>query len=127
MGRELPPFSEPTTSRDAAESMVGAHEALKAQVHAHIRSCGPMGCTDEECQQALSMGGNTQRPRRVDLRDEGRVVKSGLRRKGSSGRSCTVWIAVEYQCPTCKGAKRVKRDLFSEVPCPDCTVPAGEV
>jgi hypothetical protein len=39
----------------------------KEQVYRHIVSMGDYGSTDEELQEVLDMGANTQRPRRREL------------------------------------------------------------
>jgi hypothetical protein len=67
-------------------------ETLRKQVLKYIASRGVYGATDEEVQRALRLPGNTQRPRRLELRDRGLIEQSADRRIGASGRSAAVWV-----------------------------------
>lgn len=107
----VPPYSEPTTSRDAALSMIPSAETLRMAVLAYIDEQGPAGATDEEIQLALSMEGNTERPRRRELVQAGVVADSGARRKTSTGRAAKVWV---------RGCQCARQN------CPDCVKPRGE-
>jgi hypothetical protein len=49
------------------------------------------GATDEELQQALSLQGNTLRPRRRELQLMGKVLATGVKRPTASGRQAIVW------------------------------------
>lgn len=55
------------------------------------------GATDEEIQDALGMGGNTERPRRGELAELKQIQESKISRKTKSGRPAAVWVSVEYQ------------------------------
>jgi len=79
------------TSVEAAHKIADA-AALRAQVLAYLRERID-GATDEEIQTALSLGGSTQRPRRVELVNRGQVRDSGRRRLTRSGRQAVVWVA----------------------------------
>ena len=84
------------TSRTAAaraEPMAGTG---RARVLDQIRSWGRIGMTDEEVQQHIPMGANTERPRRVDLVRGGYVVDSGRTRPTASGTQSVVWVAIEF-------------------------------
>lgn len=85
------------TSHAAAERIEPAADTLRAEVYSWIVRNGLYGSTDEETAEALSMAGNTQRPRRVELMDGGHVVDSGRRRKTRSGRNAVVWITVRVR------------------------------
>jgi hypothetical protein len=65
----------------------------KEQVYRHIVSMGDYGSTDEELQEVLDMGANTQRPRRRELVQEGKVQMSGKRRRTNLNRWSIVWVA----------------------------------
>jgi DNA-binding IclR family transcriptional regulator len=52
------------------------------------------GMTDEEIQRALKLNPSTERPRRIELVQAGKVRDSGRTRKTASGRAATVWAAV---------------------------------
>lgn len=78
------------TSREAAESIDA--NTLRERVHRYIREQGPFGATDDEVQYELDMNPSTQRPRRIELVQQGRVRDSGRKRKTRSGRNATVWV-----------------------------------
>ena len=85
---EAPAQRHSDTSRAAAEQVAPKVEALARRVLDALRG-GPL--TDEEGQRLLGMGGNTYRPRRVNLVTLGFVEDSGQTRKTSSARHATVW------------------------------------
>jgi len=90
----------PVTSHDAARAAQLSSETQRArllswlrgaqEINAHFRN----GATDEEMQVALGMNPSTQRPRRIELVEEGLVVDSHERRRTRSGRAAIVWHAV---------------------------------
>jgi hypothetical protein len=49
------------------------------------------GLTDEEGQESLQIEGNSYRPCRVTLMDQGMVYDTGLRRKTRANRPAVVW------------------------------------
>jgi hypothetical protein len=59
----------------------------------YITSRGTEGATDEEIQGALKLSPNTERPRRIELVEQGAVEKSGITRLTSSRRKAAVWVA----------------------------------
>lgn len=73
---------------------------LEARILAHLVEYGAYGSTDEEMQFALSMTGNSERPRRVELVRKGLVRASGQTRPTDAIGKATVWIA-------CRGAGKV--------------------
>ena len=84
-----------TTRDNSAEARAAIRTksaALRAQILEFVREQGELGATDEECQHALGMAGNTQRPRRSELAAADMVRASG-KRKTTSGRNAVVWIA----------------------------------
>lgn len=84
------------TSQQASESIEPSANTLRARVFYAIDRQGVSGATDDEIQEFLSMNPSTQRPRRVELVQMGRVADSGLTRKTRSGRSATVWVSKEW-------------------------------
>lgn len=66
---------------------------FEARILAHLVGCGASGTTDEELQFALSMTGNSERPRRVELVRKGLVRASGQARPTFAGGKATVWVA----------------------------------
>lgn len=72
----------PDTSREAAWSVMPRSGTQRRKVLDYITRFGPVGATDEEIQRALSMAGNTERPRRVELVRGGHIYDCGQRRHG---------------------------------------------
>lgn len=90
----VPAFNRTAASQAAAVSARSFVRSQVVRVHAFIESKGDEGATDAEIQSALKIDGNSQRPRRVWLRD-----REFIRAKGSPDRpvlrnGSTVWIAV---------------------------------
>lgn len=115
--RALPAVAGSETSREAADSWTMEDtNALRARVYAAIAARGAFGATDEELQVALGMNPSTQRPRRVELEDRGRVRDSGARRLTRSGRRAVVWVVCDdaprdahtARCPLCGARARVR-------------------
>lgn len=93
---DAPPAHNGTAiSRLAAEQLEGV-DALRKKVLDYIASCGERGSTDEECQLALPINPSTQRPRRVELARQGRIVLADFTRLTKAGRKAQCWIAREY-------------------------------
>ena len=80
------------TSRTAAESARMFVNSQAARVHAFIESQGERGATDKEIQAALKMPGDSQRPRRVWLRDHGFIKLNGEPSENVVRNRCTVWV-----------------------------------
>lgn len=87
------PFGPRDTSEAAAKAIAERVPALRQKVYDFIASKGLGGATDEEVCDALKMIGSTERPRRIELVEAGKVVESGQRRPTKSGRQAIVWIA----------------------------------
>ena len=83
------PYSNQTTSRDAAESMV-AHAAVQdAKI---LEALAVRGMTAEELSVALGIRINSVTPRVHGLRyEQGRIDVTGEKRRGSSGRMHAVY------------------------------------
>jgi hypothetical protein len=62
---------------------------LHQRVYNAIVAAG--GCTDAEGQGLTGIGGDTYRPRRVWLQDNGYIRDTGKTRPTPSGRLATVW------------------------------------
>ena len=80
------------TSHDAAKAIKPVAKTQKRKVLDYIAS-RPDGATDEEIQIGLDIGPNSERPRRVELFEDGRIRDSGRKRKTKSGRAAVVWVA----------------------------------
>lgn len=86
-----------STSIEALGSIESFTDQMRARVAAFIRQRKHRGTTDKEIQEALDMNGDTQRPRRWELMEEGLVKDSGERRFHYSLRSSIVWVWVADQ------------------------------
>ena len=52
---------------------------------------------DAQLQESLDLAGNTERPRRLSLVEQGLVISTLRRRPTPSGRTAMIWIASEYR------------------------------
>ena len=104
-GEPLPLFSPPApaqahseTSKAAAKSVRSLRGRTMKIVLQYVwmtkNDGGKEGATDEEIQRDLSLSGNTERPARVALVQQGLIKDSGMVRKTLSGRNAVVWVAV---------------------------------
>lgn len=105
-GDPLPLFAPPApaqahseTSKAAARSVKSTRGKTMQMVLDRIRAFagdpyGDPGATDEEIQRDLGMSGNTERPARVALVQQGLVKDSLRERKTVAGRAAVVWVAV---------------------------------
>jgi hypothetical protein len=85
--------STTNTSRDAAQTIAPTAATLRQRVLDAIIDAGQAGLTDDEIQAHLGMPGNTERPRRRELEDAGRITNMGTRLNWR-GNLCRVWIAL---------------------------------
>lgn len=95
-----PPANFRPTSQIAAEQIKPCAGTLRARVLSFIESTGQAGATDIEIQDALSMEGNTERPRRGELLKIGLIRDSGRTRKTRSGRAAVVWEVTQLASNT---------------------------
>ena len=79
------------TSRAAAAQALPKSGTNRARILDYITKAG--GATDEELELALQLSGNTVRPCRVSLVQDGWVVDSGKRRPVRSGNDAIIWCA----------------------------------
>lgn len=102
-GDPLPLFAPPApaqahseTSKSAARSVKSTRgktmqmvlECIKWATETSLNG----GATDEDLQRWLKMSGNTERPARVALVQQGLVVDSGNTARTSSGRKAVLWV-----------------------------------
>lgn len=76
------------TSRAAAEAIAPDASTLRERVFRCILTNGPV--TDQEIQDLCKMDPSTERPRRVELVNAGRIYAAGKKRT-RSGRSAFAW------------------------------------
>jgi hypothetical protein len=81
----------PSTSMLAAQRILPASGTQRQNVLDELLAIFPDGMTDEEIQDELAMNANAQRPRRLELVEQGWVEDSGKRRKTVSGLDAIVW------------------------------------
>lgn len=89
MSETLPYVSGSETSEAAAGSMRGKAATLREQVYELLLLEGPL--TDEMMQDKLKMNPSTQRPRRIELVEDGRVTDSGSTALTKSKREAVLW------------------------------------
>jgi hypothetical protein len=96
------------TQYEAAEIAYPHTTTQRRKVYDHINGKGPHGATDTELQQALDLAPNSERPRRRELVQQGRIIDSGQRRPAlDTGNASIVWIALDQQQQTTTGAAMV--------------------
>jgi predicted ArsR family transcriptional regulator len=90
-------FAGPTdTSRRTAERIMPRTGSTRRAILNQLIELGPrFGATDQELQHALGISGDTVRPRRVELVEDGWVTDSGRRRPTPSGHDAIVWVPTE--------------------------------
>lgn len=97
MTTTIPSQPHSATSRDAARKIETTAGTLRRRVLDCLLNAGVLGMTDEELQTILAMNPSTQRPRRIELVNAGKVYDSGFTRPTASGRNAVVWRAVAVQ------------------------------
>ncbi|MCH8824813.1 MAG: hypothetical protein IH984_15045 [Planctomycetes bacterium] len=90
---ESPAVRSSSTSCEAARQMKSKAPHLKRRILKFLIEQREAGTTDEEIQLALSITGNSERPRRVSLVNLGLKHSSRHTRSTQSGARATVWVA----------------------------------
>lgn len=88
------------TSRAAAESQTEQAETCRTHVYQAILDAGLQGCTDDEIQDHLEMGSQTECPRRRELQQAGLVAESTKHRLTRKNRWAVVWVATKFMQTT---------------------------
>lgn len=83
------------TSVMAAEKALPRSGTKRRQVYDFIARCGLRGATDDEIQATLGIDGNTVRPTRGGLVEDGFIIDTGTTRKNKHGNECIVWRCAE--------------------------------
>ena len=83
------------TSREAAERAYPKSGTMRLRVYEYIIRQGLKGATDQEIQRNLNLSGDTVRPSRITLFQDGFIIDSGERRKNANGNDCIVWRSVD--------------------------------
>lgn len=80
------------TSQAAAQAILPKTGTIRARVYNFFVNRQAIGATDDEAQDFLKIDGNTFRPTRKSLVDDGYLIDSGTTRKNENGHECIVWI-----------------------------------
>lgn len=90
---DSPGWTEPTTSREAATKIKPAMKTLYADILREIDLAGDRGLTTDEAADKLDQNILLIRPRFSELgpRHQGKIEKTGERRKNESGLSAAAW------------------------------------
>jgi len=89
--RSLPYAKGSDTSREAAESMKPVAGDLRERVYRRIKESDTDGITCDALEVALGLSHQTCSARVNELRNAGRIVDSGLRKRTRSGRKAVVY------------------------------------
>ena len=87
-----PPAQKHSRTSRAASSRIKGHIGPSHAAIIQFLTNNPRGATDEEMQAQIPMSANTQRPRRIELTQDDRVVDSGRSKLTRSRREAVVWI-----------------------------------
>ena len=79
------------TSILAAEKALPKSGTKRRRVYDYISGRGLYGATDDEIENALGIDGNTVRPTRGGLVEDGYIINTGTTRKNKHGNECIVW------------------------------------
>ncbi len=86
----------PETSHQAAMRAHLRSGTQRKTVLNLLKNAHPDGYIDEQMVQILGMNPNSQRPRRVELVEDGWIIDSGLRRLTSYNEEAIVWQYVPW-------------------------------
>lgn len=90
----MPPFQSHSPTSEAASIAVEDKAGdYRRRVYEFYLKRGAEGATDDEVQVALDMDPSTQRPRRIELVENGKLMGSEKRRRTRAGRFAVVWVA----------------------------------
>lgn len=78
------------TSIAAAHRVLPRTGSIRRRIYDHLIAVG--GATDEELEDALHISGNSIRPSRGSLVDDGLVIDTGTERTTRSGNPAIVWM-----------------------------------
>jgi hypothetical protein len=93
----VPPSNGVPTSDEAAAAIEPVAQRQRDILYAYVCDQYMLGTTNQEAEEALGMPAQTITPRMLELRKEGLVVDSGMKRKTRSGRWAIVWIDARHK------------------------------
>lgn len=85
------------TSIASANAIYGRTGSIRRQVWEFILRQGMRGATDNEMQTTLHMSGDTQRPTRTTLQQDGLIMDTGETRRNARGRECIVYRSTDVE------------------------------
>ena len=86
----------PETSQEAAESVADAAKNREILALRLITAMGGYGATVDEVAAVYEWERYSSRPRVATLHADGKVIDSGKRRRGVSGRQQAVWVLPKH-------------------------------
>lgn len=89
------------TSREAALRALPRSGSQRARILDLFLAVNKTGWIDEEIEQWLGIGANSERPRRKELQEGGWIEDSGRRRQTRSGAMAIVWVATPKALREC--------------------------
>lgn len=89
----------PQTAFDAAKSIEGFADTIRVNVQTFITAAAERGAIGDDVARGLDLHVTQVRSRISELKAQGKIVDSGRRRKGASGRMGAVWVIPEYGPP----------------------------
>jgi predicted transcriptional regulator len=94
-------YSEPTTSRSAAEAINATLTERQREVLDAMREAGDLGLTADETAAKIGRDVLAVRPRLTELgKHKGLIEKTGERRRNKSSLLAAVWrLRKEHECP----------------------------
>jgi hypothetical protein len=92
---DTPGYSNPTTSKAAADGMKPTAPALRTRIVSELQVRADFGATCDELEQAFDLPHQTVSARIRELALGEKIVDSGNKRPTRSGRAAIVWHAKE--------------------------------
>lgn len=83
------------TSIEARAKIEPKIGTLRRKVYELFLNKGMSGLTDQEIEKYLHLDGNTVRPIRGSLVEDGFVIDTGTIRKNDKGNNCIVWRSAD--------------------------------
>lgn len=90
-------YGSHANSRAAADNFLPKSGSWRRRIFDFLSTQGINGATDQEMQKYFDKSGDTIRPSRKSLQQDGFIVDSGRVRKNETGNDCTIWITRDYE------------------------------
>lgn len=89
-----PGYQNTDTSLQAAIEMKPKAEVIRLRVLECLDWAGSQGRTPEEIAARIGETVLNVRPRCTELKEAGKIMDSGIRRKNENGKNTIVWVAI---------------------------------